>query len=124
MTDAQFLAEFHPDKMRRTVTAVDDDNGLNDTITKLAEERLRRHPPGAPYTADEIVPLLDDPDNHDQAARIAALLNKLPGTGRQCGKRATPPYAAPLSTDCGRGRRSLSANARARAGTGAPALSA
>jgi len=75
MTDAQFLAEFHSDKMRRTVTPVDDDSGFNGTINKLAEERLRRHPPGAPYTADEIAPLLDDSDNHDQAARIAALLN-------------------------------------------------
>lgn len=70
MTDAQFLAEFNPDKVGRTVSVHEPD-----TVTDLAEERLRRHPPGTPYTADDIAPLLGNPPDRDQAARIAALLN-------------------------------------------------
>lgn len=48
------------------------------TVTDLAEERLRRHPHGTPYTADEIAPILGRPDvRHvqDSAERIADLIN-------------------------------------------------
>lgn len=79
MTDAQFLAEFNPDKMRATITPTPHTGALPDTVTDLAEARLRRHQPGTPYTADEIAPLLHSPDAHDQAARIAALINAVTG---------------------------------------------
>ncbi|MFJ1993000.1 hypothetical protein [Streptomyces asiaticus] len=79
MTDAQFLAEFNPDKMRATITPTPHTETLPDTVTDLAEARLRRHHPGTPYTANEIAPLLDSPDELDQAARIAALINAVTG---------------------------------------------
>ena len=42
MTDAEFLAVFNPEAMRRTVTPVEpDDSALDQTIANLAEERLR-----------------------------------------------------------------------------------
>lgn len=84
MTDAEFLAEFNPDKIRRTVTVHPPDT---EAVTDLAEERLRRHPCGTPYTADEIAPFLGGPDFHGSAERIADLINlvidaRLHGGGR------------------------------------------
>src|SRR3954447_18308820 len=73
MTDAEFLAEFNPDKMRRTVTRACPDAVT--AVTDLAEERLLRHPCGTPYTADEIAPFLGGPDFQGSAERIADLIN-------------------------------------------------
>ncbi|MDX3232966.1 hypothetical protein [Streptomyces sp. ME19-01-6] len=85
MTDAEFIAEFNPDKMRRTVA-----DACPHDVTDLAEERLRRHPCGTPYTGDEIAPLLGGPDSQGvkgSAERIAELINlvvdaRLHGGGR------------------------------------------
>lgn len=84
MSDAEFLAEFNPDKLRRTGTV---HPPRPKAVTDLAEERLRRHPCGTPYTADEIAPFLGGPDFHGSAERIADLINfvvdaRLHGGGR------------------------------------------
>lgn len=75
MTDEEFLATFHPDKMRRTVTVHEPDTVT--AVTDLAEERLLRHPCGAPYTADEIAPFLADLEVRGEAERIANLINRI-----------------------------------------------
>ncbi|MGY0065176.1 hypothetical protein ACWY4P_53650 (plasmid) [Streptomyces sp. LZ34] len=76
MTDDEFLATFHPDKMCRTVTVEQPADSLPCCpVTDLAKERLRRHPPGTPYTAADIAPLFGGKDVQGAAERIAALLN-------------------------------------------------
>lgn len=47
----------------------------DDNVRSLAAARLRRHPPGEPFTPDMIAPLLIDPTNTDAAAEITAVLN-------------------------------------------------
>ncbi|MFD8384309.1 hypothetical protein ACFV2X_38305 [Streptomyces sp. NPDC059679] len=76
MTDAEFLATFNRDAMRRTVTTEPPaDSPPRCQVTDLAKERLRRHPPGTPYTTSEIAPLLGGQDVQECAERIATLLN-------------------------------------------------
>ncbi|CAM5494514.1 MULTISPECIES: hypothetical protein [Streptomyces] len=79
MSDAEFLAELHPDVIRAVdptePTEPTDTNRPSATVTNLAEERLRRHHPGTPYTADEFTPLLTGPNPCEYAERIATLLN-------------------------------------------------
>lgn len=76
MTDAEFLAVFSPEAMERTVTPVEPDSSrVTDTIVDLAEERLLRRTPGAPFTADELAPLFTGPHPHDTAALMALLIN-------------------------------------------------
>ncbi|WP_030186207.1 hypothetical protein [Streptomyces capuensis] len=76
MSDAEFLATFHPDKMRRTVTVEPPADRLpRCPVTDLALERINRHPPGVPYTAADIAPLFGGKDVQGAAERIAALLN-------------------------------------------------
>ncbi|MFH8813060.1 hypothetical protein ACH4GZ_38675 [Streptomyces hygroscopicus] len=81
MTDAEFLNEVHPDLIRSTKTAnptkPDDADNLPDNVLDLAEERLRRHHPGTPYTADELTPLLTGPNPREHAEQIATLLNSV-----------------------------------------------
>lgn len=76
MSDAEFLAQIHPNLIRAADPTESADTGRQPaTVTNLAEERLRRHPQGAPYTADEFTPLLTGPNPREYAERIATLLN-------------------------------------------------
>ncbi|MFD8516529.1 hypothetical protein ACFV27_36995 [Streptomyces antimycoticus] len=78
MSDAEFLAQVHPDLLRAADPTEPADTGRPPaTVTNLAEERLRRHRPGTPYTADEFTPLLSGSNPREYAERIATLLNLL-----------------------------------------------
>jgi hypothetical protein len=74
MSDKQFLAEIRPVLTRVTDTTRDK---LPDNVTNLAAERLKRHPQTAPYTADDIAPLLDGPRPRQHAEHIATLINQI-----------------------------------------------
>lgn len=61
MTDAEFLAEVHPDLLAATPCPAEEEDvgiGLPPGVADLAIERLKRHQPGTPFTAQELAPVL------------------------------------------------------------------
>lgn len=61
MTDDEFLAEVHPALLaaeRCPAKEEDEDADLPPDVADLAVERLKRHQPGAPFTAQELAPVL------------------------------------------------------------------
>jgi hypothetical protein len=84
VTDEELLAEndrLHDDYLAGNLTKGtqpslgDEPDYGDDNVRSLAAARLRRHPPGEPFTPDMIAPLLIDPANTDAAAEITAVLN-------------------------------------------------
>jgi hypothetical protein len=75
MSDAQFLAEVHPELVQAAETSDVTPEGLPENVFDINEERLRRHTPGAPFTADELAPLLTGPHPRDTAEQMALLIN-------------------------------------------------
>ncbi|WP_448333559.1 hypothetical protein [Streptomyces sp. DSM 41534] len=82
MTAAELLAATCPDLAPSTPQPHRAaDRGA--PVIDLAVERLKRHRPGTPYTADEIAPILT-PRGRALAPGIAEVMNELAFRGRPC----------------------------------------
>lgn len=79
MTDAEFLAEVHPALLAtKPCPAKEEDvgTGMPPGVVNLAAERLKRHQPGTPFTAEELTPFLTGPAASELAETIAKAMNR------------------------------------------------
>ncbi|MFJ2202421.1 hypothetical protein [Streptomyces violaceusniger] len=85
MTDAEFLAEVYTSTIQHHAAqhlppqpTQDQAQPAPAPVIDLALERLKRHRPGAPFTADEIAPVLTDHGRRiGLAAGMAQVMNLL-----------------------------------------------